>query len=241
MSSALRRSLLVVRFFLATALVASLAQQGLAQRGNIHHPGPTTYPKPAVAWVASPNYNSRTVSAVDSVVIHTTEETLQDTFDIFLNPARQVSAHYVIASNGDIYEMVAPSNRAWHATYYNHRSIGIEMVGYSSQSSTWNQNNLSALADLLAWLVQAYPAIPLTHPGGNAYDYPNDSFNAAGIVAHGQIQPWDRTDPGPYFPWDNVLTAVESRLASVPEPTSVLMVLLGGVVVCSRWRRRQAS
>ncbi|MFG0328769.1 MAG: N-acetylmuramoyl-L-alanine amidase [Phycisphaerales bacterium] len=32
-------------------------------------------------------------------------------------------------------------------------------------------------------------------------DRPARRFNGAGLVGHYQIQPWNRTDPGPYFPW----------------------------------------
>lgn len=205
----------------------------------IYDPQPTLLPKPATTWIASPNYNSRNnVAEIDSIVIHTTEETLDDTINIFLDPARQVSAHFVIASNGDIYQMVDTKRRAWHATYYNHRSIGIEMVGYAGQSSTWNANNLGSLTKLLAWLIQAYPQIPLVHPGGNAYDYPGDSYNATGLVAHGQLQPWNRSDPGPFFPWNQMLTDVAARIASsVPEPGSAILLVFGASFGLCRWRK----
>ena len=111
--------------------------------------------------------------------------------------------------------MVDTSQRAWHVTYYNSRSIGIEMVGYADLPTTWNDNNLTALMDLLAWLVTAYH-VPLVHPAANAYDFANDQYNDAGLVAHGQVQPWNRTDPGPYFPWDQVLAGTQSRIDVIP-------------------------
>ena len=220
---------------LAAATVLLVMASVPSKAAPIYTPQPTQLPKPETTWIASPNFNSRNnVAEIDSIVIHTTEVNLSGTIDIFLNPVREVSAHFVVAPNGDIYQMVETQKRAWHATYYNHRSIGIEVVGYANQASTWNTNNVNALTDLLAWLVQAYPEIPLTHPSGNAYDYPNDSFNATGLVAHGQIQPWNRTDPGPYFPWNQVLTDVAAKLAAVPEPASMALLFIAGILGTGR-------
>ncbi len=201
-------------------------------------PGPTTIPKPEMTYIASPNVGQRdTRVAVDSVVMHTTEVNLQGTLDIFLDRSRSVSSHYVIAENGDIYEMVAPEDMAWHATYYNSRSIGIEMVGFAARRSTWNDDNLGALVDLLSWIYQAYPDIPLVQPTGDAYDTTNNRYDEPGLVAHSQVQPWNKSDPGIYFPWDDVINEVQARLdaAAVPEPSSA--ALLCGLLVLAAGRR----
>jgi len=161
------------------------------------------------------------------------------TLAIFEDTASQVSAHFVIAPDGHITQMVDTPGRAWHATYYNSRSVGIEMVGYAGSRSTWNENNLSALMDLLAWLVTAYD-VPLVHPLGNAYDFANEQYNYAGLVAHGQVQPWNRTDPGPYFPRDQVLAGTQSRIDAVPEPGSAAVIGLACVMLLRRRRRRTA-
>jgi N-acetyl-anhydromuramyl-L-alanine amidase AmpD len=97
---------------------------------------------------------------------------------------------------------------------------------------------LEALEDLLAWLLQAYPDIPLTHPTDNAYDYPADIYTAAGLVAHSQVQPWNKSDPGPYFPWVDVMRGVSARLSSVPEPSSLLLAISVGTLALSQRRRR---
>jgi N-acetyl-anhydromuramyl-L-alanine amidase AmpD len=193
-------------------------------------------PSPDVEWIASPNYNSRSGTAVDSIVIHTTEVSYAGTIDIFTRTSSQVSAHFVIAPDGHIVQMVDTANRAWHATYYNSRSVGIEMVGYAGQASTWNDNNLAALTDLLAWLVTAYD-VSLVHPTGDAYDFPNDDYNSPGLVAHGQVQPWNRTDPGPHFPWNQVLTDTQAKIDAVPEPTSALLSLLAAASIGLQRRR----
>ena len=193
---------------------------------------------PIKEFVASPNYNSRPTSVdVDSVVVHTTEGSLAGTLSWLQNPASGVSAHFVIAPNGDLYQMVNSRNRAWHATYYNSRSIGIEMVGYANAASTWNDENLATLAQVLAWSAVQFD-IPVQRPAGNAYDYPNDTFNAAGIVGHSQIQPWNKSDPGPYFPWQSVLADTNAVIAAaVPEPGSLALLLSVTAVTLPRRRR----
>ncbi len=235
-----RPYILLAAFGLLVSLLSSTSEAQNCGRASIcwtHEPQVTTIPKPPTIWDPSPNFGSRdSLVPVDSIVMHTTEVSLAGTLNIFRNRSNSVSAHFVIAPNGDIYEMVDTRNRAWHATYYNSRSVGIEMVGYAGFASTWNDQNLASLVELLSWLYQAYPEIPLTRPPGNAYSYPNDQFDAPGLVAHGQVQPWNRSDPGPYFPWNDVMTRVAERLASVPEPSSLAISLVGMTFVLGRIR-----
>ncbi|MEM6333476.1 MAG: N-acetylmuramoyl-L-alanine amidase [Planctomycetota bacterium] len=213
-----------LRAVMAVMLVGSfVACEVFAQGGGRWRPGfdpmPGPLDKPDVTWLPSPNFSSRNAGvAVDSIVMHTTEGGTSGTLAWLQNPVSQVSAHYVISPGGTIYEMVDITDKAWHATYYNSRSIGIEMVGFANQPSTWNDDNLAALTELLAWLYQTYPTVPLEQPTGNAYDYPNDTYNEPGLVAHAQVQPWNKSDPGPYFPWDDVLADVDAILNPPPDP-----------------------
>ncbi|NJR67064.1 MAG: N-acetylmuramoyl-L-alanine amidase, partial [Leptolyngbyaceae cyanobacterium CRU_2_3] len=39
----------------------------------------------------------------------------ESTRNHFLNAASEVSAHYIIDKNGDIYQMVKDADKAWHA------------------------------------------------------------------------------------------------------------------------------
>ncbi len=203
-------------------------------------PDKTDVPSPDVEWIFSPNSNDRkSVVPVDAIVIHTTEVSFQGTLNIFQSTSSQVSAHFVVDTNGHIVQMVDTSRRAWHATYYNTRSVGIEMVGYANNPATWNSSNLAALMDLLAWLVTAYD-IPLVHPGGDAYDFPDSTYNETGLVAHGQVQPWNRTDPGPFFPWDQVLVGTQQRIDAVPEPGAGAVMWAAGFLLTLTGRRRSS-
>lgn len=124
-----------------------------------------------IQWVGNPNFiDRREGQIIDSIVIHTTEgPTAQSAVDTLLQ--RGLSAHYVIAPYGEIYQLVELSKRASHATYYNDRSIGIEMVGFANESSTWNARNLAALEDLVVYLVKKFETIPVVHPSGDACSY----------------------------------------------------------------------
>lgn len=107
----------------------------------IHTPFPITTPLD-VQWVPSPNFGLRMGTPISAIILHDTEGTLAATLSWFQNPASKVSAHYIIDTNGTIYQAVKDENRAWHAgsaanTLLNGRpdvntySIGIELVGDS--------------------------------------------------------------------------------------------------------------
>lgn len=171
--------------------------------------------QPTIIWDPSPNYTSGRSVAIDSIVIHTTEGSYSGAVSWLKNPSANASAHYVIKEDGtEIKQLVADSNQAWHATYYNNRSIGIECAGYAGQASTWTQGILPALYDLVAWLCYTH-GVQAVHPPGQATTSPQtNDFNGVGLVAHQQIQPWNRSDPGAYFDWNTFVTEVNNRLGT---------------------------
>jgi hypothetical protein len=91
-------------------------------------------PQPAATFNASPNFNSRGGTKVDSIVIHTTEGSYASAVATFKNPANQVSAALHRGHQRRDHADGRLANRAWHATYYNSRSIGIEIVGFAGQA-----------------------------------------------------------------------------------------------------------
>ena len=194
--------------------------------------GPVLQGEPSslgVFWIPSPNFENRPANQViDSIVIHTVQgsyasgiATLTDSTPPL---AQRVSAHYIISPTGEIAQLVDLSKRAWHATYYNDRSIGIEMAGYAEQAGTWTAQNLTALENLVAYLVGKYN-IPVVHPSGDASAYPQCLYTGAGLVAHSQLQPGcngyaTKSDPGPYFPWTSFVQNVQAK-SSPPRITGV--------------------
>ncbi len=213
---------------------------------------------PAVIWDASPNYtasNREVTYNIDAIVIHTTEgvDTNQDGYysecyyqaiNWFNNPSAGASAHYVVSPWGEITQMVADDDIAWHATYYNNRSIGIECAGFASSSLTWRPELLAALTQLVAYLADRY-AVPVVHPSGNATSS-GGWYSGIGIVGHDQVQTSGsaagstygvRTDPGPYFPWSTFIADVRQQLAppAAANLQAVPRLEGGGVAVDFSW------
>ncbi|MFD0618414.1 N-acetylmuramoyl-L-alanine amidase [Paenibacillus sp. GCM10027629] len=143
------------------------------------------------------------------IVIHDTEETYQDTLNIFTNPDSYVSAHYVIrSSDGQITQMVKNKNVAWHAGnwYFNMHSIGLEHEGFAMEGATWFTERLyRSSAALVRYLAEKYD-IPL---------------DRAHIIGHNEIpgltparQKVMHQDPGPFWDWEHYMELVGAPIRS---------------------------
>jgi len=143
------------------------------------------------------------------IVIHDTEETYQDTIDIFTDPDSYVSAHYVIrSSDGQVVQMVKNKNLAWHAGnwYFNMHSIGIEHEGFAMEGATWFTERLyRSSAALVRYLA-------------DKYDIPLDR---AHIIGHNEIpgltparQSVMHQDPGPFWDWERYMTLIGAPIRS---------------------------
>jgi len=114
--------------------------------------------KPTVDQVSTtPHKSSRNGTDIDHIVIHyTTSRSLSGTLSWFKDPVSEVSAHYVIAQNGKLVQVVSDSENAWHAGNkpMNRRSIGIEHSARNGDAITTKQGEKSAA--LIAWLMKEY-------------------------------------------------------------------------------------
>jgi N-acetylmuramoyl-L-alanine amidase len=150
---------------------------------------------PLATWVPSPNYDARRPQLI---VLHFTEESsVQQALNTLRtgNGEGPVSAHYLIGSDGHIYQLVADADRAWHAgagrwgtiVEVNSASIGIELDndGHAPYPPAQIDSLLRLLADLTTRL-----RIPRSQ-----------------IVGHEDFAPTRRTDPGPLFPWKQLADA----------------------------------
>ncbi|MFN7901570.1 MAG: N-acetylmuramoyl-L-alanine amidase [Holosporales bacterium] len=109
------------------------------------------------------------------------------------DPASKVSAHYLIDDEGTIHGLVAEDRRAWHAgvgfwrgvTDINSASIGIELVnpGHTWGYRPFPSGQIEALLELLQDITQRH-TIPAHH-----------------IIAHSDLAPARKQDPGELFPW----------------------------------------
>lgn len=151
-----------------------------------HHPG-TNEPvkKPRIKeFIQSPHRSSRSGADIDTIILHyTTASNVQSTINWFKGNPAQVSAHYIIDKNGDIYQMVADTEKAHHAGASNRSSIGIEHVAKKGDKFTPAQEK-SSIA-LVRWLMTEYkvPAANiLAHKEapGNATRCPGELFGDDG-------------------------------------------------------------
>jgi hypothetical protein len=135
---------------------------------RVGHGSSNPHAKPVIKqFIQSPNHSGRNGARIDKIVLHCTESPLASTLAEFQKPdGRQVSAHYVIDRNGDIYQMVSDSDRSNHCMGANEGSIGIEHVGTETDSLTAPQ--AAASAALIRWLLEQYH-IPRTNIFGHDF------------------------------------------------------------------------
>jgi hypothetical protein len=133
--------------------------------------------KPVIkAFIPSPNHAGRDGTPIDMIVLHcTAAETAGSTINWFLHPRSRVSAHYLVDTNGDVYQMVPDDGSAWHAKAANPRSIGIEHVG--TGASRMPAAQAAASAGLIRWLAARY-AIPAGNIVGHQFAPGNEGTTA---------------------------------------------------------------
>ncbi|MFD5596491.1 N-acetylmuramoyl-L-alanine amidase [Streptomyces griseorubiginosus] len=134
---------------------------------------------------------------VNLVVVHVTQTSYTEALDIFRNPAKQVSAHYVVRSaDGHIAQCVREADVAWHAGNwdYNTRSIGIEHEGWVDKPAYFTDALYEESAKLTAGICEKY-------------GIPRDR---AHIIGHYEVPGSDHTDPGPSWDWTRYMRMVEA-------------------------------
>lgn len=146
----------------------------------------------------SPNYNERQPlggrNFPDMIILHYTGmKTAEAALERLCDAQAEVSAHYVVEENGRIHQLVEDNKRAWHAgkSYWeglsdiNSASIGIEIVnpGHEFGYKHFLPKQINALEGLLKRIVQRH------------------NIRADRILAHSDIAPGRKVDPGELFPW----------------------------------------
>ncbi|HAM40296.1 MAG TPA: hypothetical protein DCP69_02890 [Candidatus Omnitrophica bacterium] len=152
-----------------------------------------------------PGHGDRENTPLDTIVIHSTrggagtpEQELQATINWFKSPASQVSAHLVIAANGDFWYCVPWGRAAWHAKTYNRRSIGIELV-QATPTTPFTDEQYGRLNQALDYLTATFGILP--------------KRGCPGIVGHEAIDP-QKSDPGALFDWGRI--GMAAPLPEVP-------------------------
>jgi len=116
----------------------------------------------------------------------------------------RVSSHLLIRRDGEIIQYVPFHKRAWHAgisqfqgrKVCNDFSIGIELEGTDDQAFTEIQ--YKQLETTIKQLQQHYP-----------------SLKKGNITGHEHIAPERKTDPGAFFDWQRLSTALDQDLPAI--------------------------
>lgn len=144
---------------------------------------------------ASPNFGPRKDSKRPHILIlhYTGMETGEAAEGWLANPASEVSAHYLVHEDGRIVQMVPEAMRAWHAgqsswkgeTDINSSSIGIEIVnsGPLHDFRDFTAPQIDAVIDLCKGIISRHGIRP------------------ENVLAHSDIAPARKIDPGEKFPW----------------------------------------
>lgn len=170
-------------------------------------------------YIHSPNKDLRPIDiTIDSIVIHCIslppgefdDFHIKQLFTNNLNTKNhpyfallkdtKVSSHLLISRNGKITQFVPFDERAWHAgkseyndrKNYNDFSIGIELVG--SDNSEFTAEQYVTLRNIVQELKKMYPI-------------KNDN-----ILAHSDIAPNRKTDPGICFNWQYFFELINNEV-----------------------------
>ncbi|MBL8832128.1 MAG: N-acetylmuramoyl-L-alanine amidase [Rhodospirillales bacterium] len=143
----------------------------------------------------SPSFDARPAGVrPELLVLHYTDtNALADTLAILLDPARKVSAHYVVDEDGTVHALVDEAARAWHAGVscwrghrdVNARSIGIEIQnpGHRCGYRAFPDAQIDAVIALCREIAARHAIAPRD------------------IVGHSDVAPSRKCDPGELFPW----------------------------------------
>ena len=159
---------------------------------------------------------TRALDTIDLVVIHCTElpdmQMTREFGERIRYPATQTgnSGHYYIDTDGTIYRFVADTRVANHTFGYNTRSIGIEIANIGRYPH-WGDSRYQAFT--VAYTKQQIEALlALLRQLRN--DLPNLKYIAGHEDLDRRLEPASddpaimlrrRQDPGPLFPWEQVV------------------------------------
>ena len=144
----------------------------------------------------STNYNARNKSKIQLIIIHYTalKNTLE-AISYLCKKRKKVSSHYLISQNGNVYHLVEDKFRAWHAGQafwqgnidINSISIGIELdYNPRGKNNKFSHKMIFSLKKLIVKLKKNY------------------KINKNNILAHSDIAPFRKIDPGKNFPWKSL-------------------------------------
>ncbi len=201
-----------------------------------------------VEWRESPNQGGKLENGLpDSVIIHyTAGSSAESSVRSLSNPKQKVSAHLVVGTKGEIYQLVPFDTVAWHAgrsswknrSRYNKYSIGIEIDNAGILTPNGNGRFLS-------WFNRVYSedeVVRATHRNESTAKYWHryteeqieavfdicetlcDTYPIKEVLGHEEISPSRKTDPGPAFPLDKLRLRLFDNDRDEDKPADTLPV-----------------
>jgi N-acetylmuramoyl-L-alanine amidase len=150
-----------------------------------------------VISLPSENYDDRKGRVPAFIILHYTGmETARTALERLVDPQSKVSAHYTVDEDGTVYNHVPEEKRAWHAGVsfwrgekdINACSIGIEIVnpGHEWGYRPFTGHQMRAVETLCKDIMVRHDIAP------------------ENILAHSDIAPSRKEDPGELFPWEEL-------------------------------------
>lgn len=179
---------------------------------------PMPVKNPLAQWAPSPNFDTRKPRLI--VIHHTDMDSAEAALRVLHTQNKQgrVSAHYLIANNGKLYQLVGDNERAWHAgvgswqgvTDINSISIGIELDNNGGEP--FEERQILSLIRLLDDLC-------------TRLNIPRDA-----IIGHADLAPARKNDPSKYFPWQRLAQAgfgkwYDENLVAAPDNFDAVLAL----------------
>ena len=141
--------------------------------------------------MTSPNHGPRRGGVKPHLIVlhYTGMPTCAEARDRLCDPVHEVSCHWLLDADGRAEQLVEETRRAWHAgagewggvADVNSASIGIEVQNPGREPFAAAQ--MTALEALLAGIMLRWQIAP------------------SGVIAHSDMAPTRKSDPGPHFDW----------------------------------------
>ena len=153
------------------------------------------------------NYTTGRTAVISAITIHDTEGSYSSTISWFQNCSSQVSAHYVVRSlDGQVTQMVAEANKAYHVGSENSYTIGIEHEGYCSQTGWYTNSMYCSSANLVKDICNRTGISPSSAYSGVGCSCSQSSSaclksTAVKIKGHQMFPTQTHTDPGTNWDW----------------------------------------
>lgn len=167
-------------------------------------------------WYPSPNITTTNKRTIDTIIIHGTLGTYEDSISWLSSKQSQASCHFILKnSNGEIGQLVKAKDIAWHAgnMNYNRKSIGIEHE-WLNFNSIISDTQYKASALLVSKLITLYN-IPFDRQHIIEHcEVKNADGTKGGSDHHGDLNAWKLGA----WNWDKYFKLINDQLNPITYP-----------------------